>query len=81
MQKSRYRGPKGRASRRWPAAKVEIWPIGRISADPRNTRRHDADQIDDIRASMREFGVTFPALVRESGVLIAGEGRWRAARP
>lgn len=64
----------------WPAANSEVWPIGRIKIDPRNTRLHDEGQIEAIRASIREFGVTFPALVRESGVLIAGEGRVTAAK-
>lgn len=64
----------------WPATAIEIWPIGKITADPRNTRRHAEGQIDAIRASIREFGVTFPALVRDTGQLIAGEGRWTAAK-
>lgn len=66
--------------RRWPAAVPELWKIDRIKPDPKNTRRHDVGQIDAIRASIREFGVTFPALVRENGMLIAGEGRWTAAK-
>jgi hypothetical protein len=64
----------------WPATAIEMWPISRITADPRNTRRHADGQIDAIRASIREFGVTFPALVRETGQLIAGEGRWTAGK-
>ncbi|MFO1097121.1 MAG: ParB/Srx family N-terminal domain-containing protein [Xanthobacteraceae bacterium] len=61
----------------WPAAKVEIWPVERLTANPRNARIHGPEQ---IRASLREFGWTIPVLVRENGMLIAGHGRLEAAK-
>jgi ParB-like chromosome segregation protein Spo0J len=64
----------------WPAAKVEIWPIERLIANPRNARIHGPAQIEQIRASLREFGWTMPVLVRENGMLIAGHGRLEAAK-
>lgn len=64
----------------WPAAKVEIWPIDRLTANPRNARIHGPEQIEQIRASLREFGWTMPVLVRENGMLIAGHGRLEAAK-
>ena len=64
----------------WPAAKVEIWPIERLAANPRNARIHAPEQIEQIRASLREFGWTMPVLVRENGMLIAGHGRLEAAK-
>ena len=64
----------------WPAAKVEIWPIDRLTANPRNARLHGSEQIEQIRASLREFGWTMPVLVRENGMLIAGHGRLEAAK-
>ena len=64
----------------WPAAKVEIWPIERLAANPRNARIHGPEQIEQIRASLREFGWTMPVLVRENGMLIAGHGRLEAAK-
>ena len=64
----------------WPGAKVEIWPIERLTANPRNARIHGPEQIEQIRASLREFGWTMPVLVRENGMLIAGHGRLEAAR-
>ena len=64
----------------WPAAKVEIWPIERLTANPRNARIHGPEQIEQIRASLREFGWTMPVLVRENGMLIAGHGRLEAAK-
>jgi DNA modification methylase len=64
----------------WPAAKVEVWPIERLTANPRNARIHGPEQIEQIRASLREFGWTMPVLVRENGMLIAGHGRLEAAK-
>ena len=64
----------------WPAAKVEIWPVERLTANPRNARIHGPEQIEQIRASLREFGWTMPVLVRENDMLIAGHGRLAAAK-
>ena len=64
----------------WPGAKVEIWPIDRLTANPRNARVHGPEQIEQIRASPREFGWTMPVLVCENGMLIAGHGRLEAAK-
>ena len=64
----------------WPAAKVEVWPIERLTANPRNARIHGREQIEQIRASLREFGWTMSVLVRENGMLIAGHGRLEAAK-
>ena len=63
----------------WPGAKVEIWPIARLTTNPRNARIHGPEQIEQIRASLPEFGWTMPVLVRENGILIAGHGRLEAA--
>ena len=64
----------------WPAATVELWLVERLKANPRNARIHGSEQIEQIRASLREFGWTMPVLVRESGMLIAGHGRLEAAK-
>jgi ParB-like chromosome segregation protein Spo0J len=64
----------------WPAATVEIWPLERLTANPHNARIHGPQQIEQIRASLREFGWTMPVLVRENGMLIAGHGRLEAAK-
>lgn len=44
----------------------------------RNARQHSAEQIEQIKASLREFGWTNPALVAGDDVL-AGHGRLEAA--
>lgn len=63
-----------------PAHKIELWPVARIHPYARNARRHSAAQIEQLRASFRRFGWTMPLLVREDGTLIAGHGRFEAAK-
>jgi DNA modification methylase len=55
-------------------------PIGDLKPDPRNARTHSKRQIEQLRASILQFGFTNPVLVDEEGVLIAGHGRLRAAK-
>jgi len=45
-----------------------------------NSRTHSKEQIDQIVASMTEFGFTNPILVDEGDVIIAGHGRLEAAK-
>ncbi len=63
----------------WPAARVEMWKIGRIKPYDKNPRTHPEAQIEFLAASMRDEGVTMPILVDEGGVIIAGHGRLLAA--
>jgi ParB-like chromosome segregation protein Spo0J len=46
----------------------------------KNARTHSAAQVDQIAASIREWGWTNPVLVDEAGSIIAGHGRVLAAR-
>jgi DNA modification methylase len=64
----------------WPADHVERWSLERLVPFARNARTHSATQIDQIVASMREWGWTNPVLVDERGTIIAGHGRVEAAR-
>lgn len=64
----------------WPAAAVEIWPLAKIRMRKGNPNTHTLEQIEQIGAAMDEWGWTMPMLVDETGELIAGEGRFRAAR-
>ncbi len=54
--------------------------ISGLSPDPRNARTHPRRQIDQIKASIAEFGFTNPILADPEGRLIAGHGRLIAAR-
>jgi hypothetical protein len=51
-----------------------------LKPDPRNARTHSKRQVEQIVASIREFGFTNPILLDPEGVLIAGHGRLLAAK-
>lgn len=59
---------------------VERAPISALKPSPRNARSHSKRQIDQIAASIREFGFTNPVLVDEAKTILAGHGRVEAAR-
>jgi hypothetical protein len=62
------------------AERIELWPIDRLRPYERNPRTHSEAQVDQIAASMAEFGWTNPVLVDEQGGILAGHGRLLAAR-
>ena len=68
------------APRQWPAARVEMRRVEDLRPYPRNARRHSPQHVDQIAASIQQWGWTIPLLVDESGELIAGHGRLLAAR-
>ena len=69
-----------KAARSWPADKVERRPTASLVPYARNARTHSAEQIDQLAASMKEFGFTVPVLLDEEGGIIAGHGRVLAAK-
>jgi DNA modification methylase len=58
---------------------VTYRPTAELTPYQRNARTHTPAQIEQIAASIREFGWTNPVLVDESGGIIAGHGRVAAA--
>ncbi len=48
--------------------------------DPRNARTHSKRQVEQIAASIREFGFANPILTDANGSIIASHGRLRAAK-
>jgi DNA modification methylase len=62
------------------ADRIELWPIDRLRPYERNPRTHSEAQVDQIAASMVEFGWTNPILVDENAGILAGHGRLLAAR-
>lgn len=59
--------------------KVEWVPIGKVKINPRNARDHSDRQVKEIAASIKRFGFNNPLKTDGSLVLIAGEGRLKAA--
>jgi DNA modification methylase len=53
--------------------------VAQLKDNPHNARTHSKRQIDQIAASIREFGFTNPVLVADDNVIVAGHGRVRAA--
>ncbi len=53
-------------------------PIDSIRPHPRNYRGHPAEQIEHIRASLRQYGQYRPIVVSRDGYILAGEGVWTA---
>jgi DNA modification methylase len=61
------------------ALQVIYKDLSELTPDPRNARTHPKRQIEQIVASIGEFGFTNPILADPDGNLIAGHGRLRAA--
>jgi ParB family chromosome partitioning protein len=63
--------------------KLQDIPIDRIKPNPFQPRKtFDAEALHDLQASIEEYGVLVPVIVRKRGEgyeLIAGERRWRAS--
>jgi DNA modification methylase len=60
--------------------KLSWVPINEVIPDPRNPRRHTRTQIRKLAASIATFGFNAPILVDRQGNIIAGHGRYEAAR-
>lgn len=60
--------------------RTEVVNIDKIIPYARNARTHSKEQIAQIRASFREFGVISALIVDENYNLLAGHGRLEAAR-
>jgi ParB-like chromosome segregation protein Spo0J len=54
--------------------------VSDIYPDPMNTRIHPDAQVEQIAASILEFGFTNPILISPANQIIAGEGRWLGAQ-
>src|SRR6267142_1601945 len=64
----------------WPADKTIRRAVDELLPYARNARTHNAEQVEQIAASIREWGWTNPVLVAEDGTIIAGHGRVLAAK-
>lgn len=59
---------------------LEVVPIDQLVCDPYNPRVHDRAQIDAIARSIAAFGFNAPILTDKSGQIVAGHGRYEAAK-
>lgn len=59
---------------------VEHVAIASLSPDPANVRKHNARNLEAIKASLRRFGQQKPIVVDANGIVRAGNGTLEAAR-
>lgn len=59
---------------------IEPRAVADLVINARNARTHSDRQVQQIAASVREFGFIVPIVINEKGVLLAGHGRLRAAQ-
>lgn len=60
--------------------RVEQWFVDHLVPNRANPRTHSREQVEQIAASIRQFGFVNPVLIAPDGSIIAGEGRYRAAQ-
>ena len=58
---------------------VEMRAVADLKVNRRNARSHSDRQVQQIAASIQEFGWLAPLVIDEDGTLLAGHGRLRAA--
>jgi DNA modification methylase len=61
-------------------AQIEWVPIEVLRRNPKNARTHSKKQTRQIAASIRTFGFLSPAIVDDENMILAGHGRFEAAR-
>ncbi len=59
---------------------IEYKSTGAIIPYINNSRTHSEQQVQQVAASIKEFGFTNPLLIDEEGSIIAGHGRLQAAQ-
>ncbi len=64
----------------WMAEKVIQSQISQIKPYANNNRVHAAKNVDKLKASVAQFGFVTPILLDGSGTIIAGHGRYEAAK-
>ena len=58
----------------------EWLPVSSLRSNPRNARRHSPKQIEQIAASIRQFGFMGVIVIDEKRTVLAGHGRLAAAQ-
>lgn len=54
--------------------------LASLKPNPRNARTHSPKQISQIAASICEFGFVGPIVINKAGMILAGHGRYEAAK-
>ena len=64
----------------WPAEKIETKSTAALKPFAHNPKIHPEKQIEQIAASIEEWGWTIPILIDEKNNVVAGHGRLEAAK-
>ena len=59
---------------------IQDIPIASLRPWAKNARTHSKKQLNQLAASIREFGFTNPVLIDDNGTILAGHGRVEAAK-
>lgn len=59
---------------------INMVPVGDLKPRPNNPRTHSKAQLKQLARSMQRYDFTNPILVDDDTVIIAGHGRWEAAK-
>lgn len=60
--------------------KIELLVTTQLTPNPRNAREHPEKQIKQLEANMKRFGFVSPIIIDEDNLIVAGHGRWEAAK-
>jgi DNA modification methylase len=60
--------------------RIELLDPAGLIPNPRNARQHPDRQIGQIAASIRRFGFVTPIIIDDDCNIVAGHGRWLAAK-
>jgi len=65
-----------------PVAQLQVnyLPLRQVTGYARNAKLHPQSQIDALKKSIQTFGFNNPILVDKTGTIVAGHGRYEAAR-
>lgn len=59
---------------------IEYLPINNLRPRDRNARTHSKRQVRQIQRSIHEYGFVNPILADDDNYIVAGHGRWQAAK-
>ena len=60
--------------------KIEYVSLDEIKPYPGNAKEHPAEQVEQIKRSIKEFGFNDPIAIDKAGEIIEGHGRFIAAK-
>jgi ParB-like chromosome segregation protein Spo0J len=63
-----------------PVSQIHQVAIGKLRPHPANVHTHSKKQIAQIARAIEQFGFISPIVVNENKQILAGHGRWLAAK-